>query len=272
MKRYIRSSKQDIFDIVEQETKDENSIESSSMIENWDEEKKNLWSQMNGSTQTAVEYATQYIDQGYSGDEAVQRAVSDVNWGNVEPEYEDEEFYGEEVDERQLRWYLELCYGSKIFASKKTSKKSITAANNKKSYGYKEYTIYNTGYGWEVYKAGKKISREFETSEEAEDYVDDIRRDISESCNSTVTSSELAQFSPAQIAFIDKCIDDAPEVPYSDPDDSPEEWSAYWRDAREHKHWSFVDGCEAGLFADDDYAEFKKCWDALETRRAEPFA
>lgn len=85
-------------------------------------------------------------------------------------------------------------------------------------------------------------------------------------------ASELTQFTPAQIEYVDRCIEDGPKVPYSDPDDNPEEWSQYWRDLREHKHWSFVDGCEDGLFVDDDYEEFAKCWKALEIRRAEPYA
>lgn len=86
---------------------------SQEMAQNWDEEKKMAWGSMSGASQAAVEQAISYMDSGYSADEAVRRAVSDTNWGNAE--YADEEFYQEEANEDDVRWYLQLCFGSNIW-------------------------------------------------------------------------------------------------------------------------------------------------------------
>lgn len=47
----------------------------------------------------------------------------------------------------------------------------ITSSSERKSYIYEGYRIYNTGSGWVVYKGNKAISSEFNTSEEAEEFV-----------------------------------------------------------------------------------------------------
>lgn len=70
-----------------------------------------LWREMDGATQAATEYAIRYCENGYDIDEAVNMAVQDVNYGNAEPEYEDEMFYGDEADSYQVKQYLELKFG-----------------------------------------------------------------------------------------------------------------------------------------------------------------
>lgn len=52
-------------------------------------------------------------------------------------------------------------------------KQNVFSSDNK-SYVYKGYTIYNSGYSYIVYKNGKQISEELQSDSEAEDYIDNL--------------------------------------------------------------------------------------------------
>lgn len=65
------------------------------------------WYDLSPSEQMAVEYASQaYEGGGYNLDDAVRKGCNQVSWGNVEPEYEDEDFYGAEPNEENVFNYL----------------------------------------------------------------------------------------------------------------------------------------------------------------------
>lgn len=64
------------------------------------------WSNLNGSEQYAVELAQRYMDQGDDLETAAHRACNDVGDANVEPEYENEDFYEEEADYDKVIKYL----------------------------------------------------------------------------------------------------------------------------------------------------------------------
>lgn len=73
-----------------------------------------LWRSMSGSSQMAVEYAYMNHDSGQNWDDAIRQAVYDVGGANVEPEFEGEDFYGEEANEADVRRYIELREGVSI--------------------------------------------------------------------------------------------------------------------------------------------------------------
>ena len=69
-----------------------------------------------------------------------------------------------------------------------------------------------------------------------------------------------------RFTYIDECLDNAPQVP--DYNDSEEAWSQYYRDLSDYRSWCFVDAVEDDLFDDNEYDEFKRLWEMIETRRA----
>lgn len=64
------------------------------------------WEELNGTEQSAVEMALAAIKHGSTIEDAVHGAVEDCNWGNVEPEYEDEDFFGEEANYTKVLDYV----------------------------------------------------------------------------------------------------------------------------------------------------------------------
>lgn len=103
MKRYIRSSR------TSTRLRRTNStvLTSESLPDKWA-----AWDKLSGADQMAVEHAISYQERGHSWWDAVSHAISDVNWGNAEPEYEGEEFYGEEADRRAVEQYLANYFGA----------------------------------------------------------------------------------------------------------------------------------------------------------------
>lgn len=65
------------------------------------------WSSLSSADQLAVEYANQFLDQGYDLEDAVYEGCRVVSEGNAEPEYEGEEFYMEEPDYSSVLKYMQ---------------------------------------------------------------------------------------------------------------------------------------------------------------------
>lgn len=70
-----------------------------------------LWASLSGAEQMAVENALDLIRQGVPIEDAVLESISLVNWGNAEPEYEDEEFYEDEADYSKVMNYVKQYEG-----------------------------------------------------------------------------------------------------------------------------------------------------------------
>lgn len=66
------------------------------------------WCDLNGAEQMAVEYAHQYMKgpHFYDLEMAAYKGANQATEGNYEPEYENEEFYGEEADAEKVLNYL----------------------------------------------------------------------------------------------------------------------------------------------------------------------
>lgn len=70
------------------------------------------WNSLNGAEQSAAEKAVQSIQyNGIEVEYAVQRACSEVAYGNVEPEYEDDDLYGEEANYDKVLDYVKSYLG-----------------------------------------------------------------------------------------------------------------------------------------------------------------
>ena len=70
------------------------------------------WSELNGADQLAVERAIQYINyEGMDTEDAIRRAVNEINDSYMEPEYADEDadFWGggQEASKNVVRYYIE---------------------------------------------------------------------------------------------------------------------------------------------------------------------
>ena len=78
-----------------------------------------LWNKMSSSDQFSVDEVINTLEaenikkENLTKDtlyDYVLRACNTISWGNDEPEYEDEDFYEEEPDERVVFEYLRLKY------------------------------------------------------------------------------------------------------------------------------------------------------------------
>lgn len=74
------------------------------------EQARKIWETMSAADQTAAEYAAELLDQGYDLESAANEGCMRADEGNVQPEYETEEFYGEEADFNKVFWYLNYRY------------------------------------------------------------------------------------------------------------------------------------------------------------------
>lgn len=70
-----------------------------------------VWIQLSGASQTAVENAVRYKNSGLSWDDAIRQGIYEVNEANYDPDFEEEDFYGSEADEYDVRRYLKSRYG-----------------------------------------------------------------------------------------------------------------------------------------------------------------
>ena len=81
-----------------------------------------IWDKMSGSSQLAVEKAIQIIEMENVKKENLtkedllwysQLACNEIDYGNAEPEYEDEAFYEEEPNKNHVLKYLMIEYDIK---------------------------------------------------------------------------------------------------------------------------------------------------------------
>jgi len=56
-------------------------------------------------------------------------------------------------------------------------KRYIRSSEEPKGYNYRGFYIHETDFGYDVWKRGKRISDEFSTKDEAEEFVDEILRE-----------------------------------------------------------------------------------------------
>ena len=69
-------------------------------------ELKKYRAKFNGSDDMAADRATMYYEDGSELEDAVRDACSEINLGNAEPEYENEDFYEEECNYHRVLEYL----------------------------------------------------------------------------------------------------------------------------------------------------------------------
>ena len=82
------------------------------------------WEDLSGSEQSAVEIAHRLLMEGYSIEDAAYKACDQISYGNAEPEYEDEDFYLDEPNERKVVDYL----------SGEEDTRKVTASNSIQSF------------------------------------------------------------------------------------------------------------------------------------------
>ncbi len=80
----------------------------------YEKDLQDTWRDLSPSSQMAVSFACDKHEQGYEWYDAIREAVSDVNNGNAEPEYEDEDFYQDEASIDDVTKYIELRYGVEV--------------------------------------------------------------------------------------------------------------------------------------------------------------
>lgn len=246
--------------------------------------KSTTWNDLSPSEQMAVEYASQaYEGSGYNLDDAVQHGCNRVSQGNVEPEYEDEDFYGAEPNEEKVFNYLFDQYtreGRKIYRTP-----YINASTSAEISKFDEvYTILKQAYhkiesepkyaniddedrlyrafcklAWpelkrilqDVVNDGLDDLTQFywDNDQLGEDvYSEAIKKTKKQRSNVSASTNTDSYLMTQRKSYIYKCLEDAPQIPESDPDEYPETWSQYYRDSHEYMMWCFADGVEDGLF------------------------
>ena len=69
-------------------------------------ELKKYSAKFNGSDDLAADRAVTYYEEGSELEDAVRQACNEINIGNAEPEYENEDFFEEETDYHRVLEYL----------------------------------------------------------------------------------------------------------------------------------------------------------------------